>query len=219
MFFNSPKIRSLWLVAILVIAIISGAAWYNFAHQKKMIVDIAEKNSVILVESILASIQSSMKLGHLAEVNDILSRIKSHENIKTLRVVNNDGKILNSSNMMEIGQYLSPAEREAIANHPEARFNLSHEVGVFNSFSKIANAPECQGCHAASKPYIGHLETEFYLSNLNYYIKNERVNAIVSAVISIILIIGSLFAFLKVYSDSPFQLFIRKIDPHSDKKS
>jgi len=218
-YFNSQKIKLIGLIAILVIAIISSASWYNYTHQKKILVDIAEKNSNILVESILASIQSSMKLGHLAELNDILGRIKSHDYIKSLRVVNNDGRILHSSNMKEIGEYLSPEERKAIANHPEERFNLSHEEGVFNSFSKIANVPECQGCHAASKPYIGHVETELYLSNLDYYIKNERVNAIISAGTSIILIIGALFAFLMVYIDRPIQQFISKLDPQPDKKS
>jgi len=209
-FFNSLKIKLIGLIAILVIAIISSASWYNYTHQKKMLVDIAEKNSIVLVESILASIQSSMKLGHLAEVNDILSRIKSHDYIKSLRVVNNDGKILHSSNMKEVGQYLSPDERKAVANHPEERFNLSHEEGVFDSFSKIANSPECQGCHAASKPYIGHLETELYLSNLTTYIKNEQVNAIVSAGTSIILIIGALFVFLMFYIDRPNQTVHQK---------
>src|SRR6185369_11555523 len=91
------------------------------------------------------------------------------------------------------------------------RFVLSNAGDVFDAYSKIPNASECHDCHAASNHYIARLETELYLQNLSQYIKKEQVDSIVSAVISILLIIGVMFMFLMVYVDRPISQLIRSM--------
>lgn len=211
MFLNSLKIKLVGVIAVIVIAIISIASWFNYTQQKKMLVDIAEQSSMILVEGILSSIHISMKLGHTFEANEILSRVKSHNYIKALRIVNDDGRILHSANKKEVGLYLSPEERNAIKTHRQDRFHFSNSDDVFDSYSKIANPPECQGCHSASKPYIAYLETELYLQNLAHFIKQEQINSIASAATIIFLIIAALIVFLMAYVDRPIHLFIKSM--------
>lgn len=211
MIFNSLKLKIVGLVAVIVVAIISIATWHNYTHQKKILTDVAEQNTNILVESILTSVHSAMRFGHTSEVNEILAQVKSREHIKALRIVSDEGQILHSTNKNEIGLYISSEKRTALANHKQVRFIFSNTGDVFDSYSKIPNASECHDCHAASNPYIAHLETELYLQNLSNYIKKEQVESIVSAVISIFLIIGVLFVFLMVYVDRPIYQLIRSM--------
>ena len=190
MLFNSLKLKIVGLIALIVIVIISIATWFTYNHQKKVLLNAAEKSSVILVESLLSSIHSAMDFGHSSEVNNILSRIKSSDQIKALRIVTDDGKILNSTNPAEIGLYLSSEERYNLKSHLQDRFHFINENNTFDSYSKIPNAPECHGCHSASQAHIAHLETELYLNNLTQSVKNEQFNSIASAITIIMLIIG-----------------------------
>ncbi len=211
MLFNSLKLKIVGLVAIIVVAIISIASWYTYNHQKKVLMDSAEKSSILLVESLLNSIHSAMKFGHTEEVNNILSRIKANKQIKALRIVSDDGRILHSTNLTEIGHYLSSEERKNLNSNKQDRFYFVNKEKVFDSYSKIPNAPECHGCHSASQSHIAQLETELYLQNFSQSIKNELVNTIVSAITIIILIIGVFFAFLMYYVDRPIHQFIRSM--------
>jgi HD-GYP domain-containing protein (c-di-GMP phosphodiesterase class II) len=211
MFFNSLKLKIVGLVAIIAVTIISITTWHNYNHQKKILADVAEQSSNILVESILTSIHSAMRFGHTSEVNEILSQVKSREYIKSLRVVSDEGQILHSTNKNEIGYYLSSEKRTALATHKQDRFIFSNAGDVFDSYSKIPNASECHDCHAASNSYIAHLETELYLQNLSQYVKQEKIESVESAVISIFLIIGVLFVFLMVYVDRPIYQLIRSM--------
>lgn len=211
MIFNSFKLKILGLIAVIVIAIISIASWFTFNQQKKVLLDAAEKSSVILVESIQNSIRNAMNFGHSEEVNNILSRIKSNNQIKALRIVTDDGKILNSTNTPEIGHYLSSEERNHLKSNKQDRFYFIHENNTFDSYSKINNGPECYGCHSASQTYIAHLETELYLQNFTQSVKKEQINSIASAVTIIILIIGVLFIFLHYYVDRPIHQLIKSM--------
>jgi HD-GYP domain-containing protein (c-di-GMP phosphodiesterase class II) len=173
-----------------------------------MLNEIAKKNAIVLVESILTSIRTSMKLGHASDVNDILSRVKSHEYIEALRIVDVNGKVLHSADKTQIGHFLSADERKAITNNSSDIFYVSSEANVFDSYSRILNSTECHGCHPATQSTIGYLETELSLDQHIQFIKKEQRHALVSAALIIALIIGALFTFLTLYVDHPIKQLI-----------
>jgi HD-GYP domain-containing protein (c-di-GMP phosphodiesterase class II) len=205
---NSLKIKIVGLVAVIVVVTISISSWLNFVHQKEMLEEVAQQNAIVLIESILTNIHTSMRLGHETEVDDILSRVKSHDYIRAIRIVNSDGEILHSADKSQIGQHLSRDERAAIINNSKDNFQFSSAEDIFGSFSRIANSPECHGCHSASKSTIGYLETELSLTKHVQLIKKEQQNVIFSAILIISLIIGTLFTFLMVYVDRPIKQLI-----------
>jgi len=214
---NSLKIKIVGLAALIVIGAISFSAWVNFSNQKTMQEDLAQQSSIVLVESILTSIHTSMKLGHATEVNEILSRIKSHDYIKALRIINSEGKILHSADKEQVGRYLPPREHTAFINsEKKAVFSFSSERDVFDSFSRIDNEPECHSCHPASQATIGYLETELSLTRHVNFIKKTQQNAIYSAGLIIALIIGTLFTFLMLYVDRPIKQLIRSMQRIED---
>jgi HD-GYP domain-containing protein (c-di-GMP phosphodiesterase class II) len=209
---NSLKIKIVGLVAIIVIITISISSWVNFTNQEKIQEEMAQQSSIVLVESILTSIYSAMRLGHSTEVNDILSRVKSHEYIKELRIISTEGKILHSADKKQIGQYLLPSEQKIFLDSVKKdSFFFIDRHDVFDSYSRINNSPECHGCHPASQATIGFLETELSLSKHVQFLKTTQQNTIYSSVLIIALIIGTLFTFLMLYVDRPVKQLIKSM--------
>lgn len=209
---NSLKIKIVGLVAVIVIVTISISSWINFSNQKSMQEELAQQSSLVLVESILTSLHMSMKLGHADEVDEILARVKSQDYIRALRIIDARGKILHSADKNQIGQHLPQLEYNAFTNSEKNQsLYFSGEGDVFNSFSRINNSPECHACHPASQATIGFLETELSLSKHRQFIKTTQQNAIYSAALIIVLIIGALFAFLILYVDRPVKQLIKSM--------
>jgi HD-GYP domain-containing protein (c-di-GMP phosphodiesterase class II) len=204
---NSLKIKIVGLVAVIVVVTISISSWLNFSHQKAMLTEIAHQNAAVLTESILTSIHASMKLGHATEVDEILSRVKSHEYIQSLRIVDNNGKILHSADKSQIGKYLLPEERKALIVNTNNYFHFSNKQDIFESYSRIPLTADCLRCHPASQS-LGYLETGLSLSKHAQFISKEQQNVFISAAVSIILIIGALFIFLTRYIDRPIKQLI-----------
>jgi HD-GYP domain-containing protein (c-di-GMP phosphodiesterase class II)/methyl-accepting chemotaxis protein len=206
---NSLKIKIVGLVALIVIGTISISSWINFSYQKTMQEVLAQQSSIVLVESILTSIHTSMEFGHAAEVNNILARVKSQEYIRALRIIDTSGKILHSADKNQVGRYLPQPEYNAFVNSAaKDYFFFSGADDVFDSFSRINNNSACHGCHPASQATIGFLETELSLSKHVHFIKKTQQNAIYSAALIIALIIGTLFIFLMLYVDRPVKQII-----------
>jgi HD-GYP domain-containing protein (c-di-GMP phosphodiesterase class II) len=205
---NSLKIKIVGLVAVIVITAIAISSWLNFLHQKTMQNDIARQNAVVLTESILTSIQSSMRLGHSSEINTILSNIKFHDYILALRIVDPDGKVLHSADKSQIGSYLSAEERSALRSNSKDHFTFSNHPDIHDSYSRIPNSPECHACHSATQATIAFLETELSLAKHVQFVQEEQRNSIISAILIITLIIGALFVFLVLYVDKPIKQLI-----------
>lgn len=209
---NSLKIKIVGLVALIVIGTISISSWINFSNQKKMQEELAQQSSIILAESILTSIHSSMKFGHATDVNQILARVKSQDYIKALRIFDTSGKILHSAEINQIGQYLQhQGFKEFVKSAKTEGIFFSGTQDVFDSYSRINNSPECHGCHPASQATIGFLETELSLAKHAQFIKTTQQNTINSAILIIVLIIGTLFTFLMVYVDHPIKQLIKSM--------
>lgn len=211
MIINSLKIKIICLAAIIIIAVISIAAWSNYKEQKTMVEHITEKSSLVLIDSIVSNIQNAMKAGHTTAINDILFKVKSQDHIKALRIVDEHGKILHSADRLQIGHYLSPEERSRLSNSTSDHFYFSNNKNELDSYSRIANTADCHGCHDPKKPYIAFIETEVALDDLIEYIDLGRKNSIISSGIIVILIIGALFSFLIFYVDHPIRTLIKSM--------
>lgn len=209
--FNSLKIKIVGIVAVIVIAIISISSWFNYSHQKKMLETVSQQNSLILVDSILSSIQTSMKLGHSKDIDKILGRLQSNNYIESLRIVDINGKILHSADPQQVGKLLSSDERKTLASETRDSFTISGNQELFDSYTRIKNSPECNGCHPASMTTIAFLEAELSTSNYLQFIKKGQQNYLISTVVIIVLIVGTLFLFLTHYVDKPIQQLIKSM--------
>ncbi len=212
---NSLKTKIVGIVSLIVIAVVSYVSWNHYNYQKAVIESIVEKSSVLLIESVVANIQSSMKAGHTTAINTILHEAKLHHHIKELRVIDNDGTILHSADKNDIGKELTAEERDKIISTKQNHFYFTNKKNNLDSYTRILNTPDCHGCHDARKPVIAIIEAEISLDELAGYIRLEKKNTIVYSAVMIMLIIGTLFAFLTLYVDRPVRSLIadmRKIE-------
>lgn len=208
MILNSLKIKIVGMVALIVIVVISFVSWHHYHDQKVVFEAIVEKSAVMLSESVASNIQSSMKQGHTSSINTILLEAKGHDHVKELRIIDAEGSIIHSIDKNDIGKELSQEEREKIVGTKQNHFYFTNQEYNLDSYTRIANTPDCHGCHDAKKPFIGLIEVEISLDELASYISVEKRNAILSAVVMIILIVGTIFVFLTTYVDRPVRSLI-----------
>lgn len=211
MILNSMKMKIVGMVAVIVIAVVTIVSTYTFQHQKELIEDAAQQTSGMLVESIVTSITNSMKFGHTSGINEILSGIQKHEYIKSLRIVDDSGVVLNSADPAEVGMTIPTGERNVLVNLKSETIHASTGPDYFHSFSRISNASECTGCHGTSAVNIAVLETELSLVPLTNHIKSNQINSIISAVVLILLIICITLVSLTMYVDNPIRLLIKSM--------
>jgi putative nucleotidyltransferase with HDIG domain len=202
---NSLKIKILTLVTLIMVLIISSVAYINFSHQKEMLHEIANRNTSVLVETIKSSIGNAMLSGHSSEVSNIFARIRSREFVKSVRIVDASGKILNSAAPEEIGKQIP---RLGEQEHAPRNFGFLAEDGAFVSYARISNSPPCYKCHAASQETLGLLEIKLSLDYMNGFISRERDTAVLSSLLLITLIFSTICLFLILYVDKPIQKLI-----------
>ncbi|HEY5973553.1 MAG TPA: HD domain-containing phosphohydrolase, partial [Geobacteraceae bacterium] len=201
---NSLKVKILGIVCIIVVAIVTAAGVVNFQLQKQLIDSINDQNSFVLTETIKNSISDVMRTGHSDQVRVILSRISSQDVIKSIRIFDTNGKILNSANHAEIGKSIPAddliASKSGISHH--------HTNGISTSMAVIRNSPACHGCHDASKETLGVLQVDVSLDYLDTILTSIKNNSLLSTAIIILLITITISFFLIFYVDKPIRQLI-----------
>jgi putative nucleotidyltransferase with HDIG domain len=206
---NSLKVKILGLVAVIIVAIISLAAIINFQLQKQMIASITEHNTQMLTETVKSSIAIAMRSGRADDIRNILAHINtSQESIKSIRLLDSAGKILNSSDSGEIGTMVSQDELAALRSRMSDHPTMHSGTNIFSAFSPIRNTPDCHGCHEPSQEILGVLQINITLDYLKSYLTNFRNNSVTSTVLIIVLITITISIFLIYYVDKPITLLI-----------
>jgi len=202
---NSLRIKILALVTLILIFIISSVAYINFRQQKEMLHEIAYRNTSVMIETIKSSVANAMLSGRSDEIGSIFARIKSREFVKSIRIVDPQGKIINSADRDEIGSRIPEEERQAL---PRRNLSLLPEDGIFVSYAHIFNAPQCYGCHAAGREILGLLEIKLSLDYMESFISRERDTAIASSLLLLVLIVATIYVFLFVYVEKPIRKLV-----------
>lgn len=207
-FMNSLKVKILGLVTAIVVAIITVAAFVNFQLQKQMITSITEQNAMMLTETVKSSIASTMRSGRAGEVRNILANINAQDSIKTIRILDSGGKILNSSDSGEIGKLVSEDEVAALQSQDSVKTTPHSDPNIFATLSVIHNSPACHGCHDPSQDVLGILEIDITLDNLQNFLATFKNNSVTSTALIIFLITITISVFFIYYVDTPISILI-----------
>ena len=206
---NSLKIKILTLVTLILVVIISSVAYLNFRQQKEMLHEIANRNTNVLIETIKSSVANAMLSGRSEEVGSIFAKIKSREFVKSIRIVDQRGIILNSADREEIGGNVPDLGEQALQPGSQSA-GLSGES--FVSYTRIFNAPQCYKCHPASAETLGLLEIKLSLDHMNGFIARERDLAIYSSILLVFLTVATIFVFLVIYVERPIRMLIGNME-------
>jgi len=203
--FNSLKIKILSLISLILVLIISSVAFINFLQQKEMLNEIANRNTSVLIETIKSSIANAMLSGHSDEVGNIFTKIKSREFVKSIRILDAQGKVLNSADKDEIGRRIPELGTQGL---PPRNLTLLPKDGAFVTYTKIYNAPQCYKCHPATADTLGLLEIKLSLDYINGYITRERDTAIFSSVLLVLLTFTVICVFIIHYVERPIRQLV-----------
>lgn len=196
------------MITLIVVLIVATFGYLEFRNQQRIINRISARNSQILATTIQNNIENVMMSGKSDEVTRILERLKTHESISRLRIFDEDGRILNSSDKREIGNRVEARELEAYRKGNILHLDDEKSDQKFHSISLIYNKPACQGCHDASQTVLGALEIELPIGYLQTYLDMGKSFSLTSTLFMVLLIFITISLFLHVYVNRPLKAII-----------
>lgn len=205
---NSLKTKILSLITLVIVAIVAISGYIGFEIQKRMTSEMAEQNNAILTETIKSSISNAMRSGLSAEVGAILSQIRNQDVIKAIRIVDQNGTILNSADPGEVGKAIPQTEAELLKQGATIPLHRSTTNDSNLSMAPLYNSPACHSCHPPSKAILGFLYTELSLKQLDALTARQRNSVIISAIAIILLVTVTISTFFFFYVDKPIQKIV-----------
>ncbi|SNB44836.1 HD domain-containing phosphohydrolase [Geobacter sp. DSM 9736] len=206
---NSLKVKILGLITAIALLIIAASAYINVQQQKHLTTDIIERDAQVLTETIRTAIADVMRSGHHADVRSIFSRIRSENHIRSLRIVNQEGVVLNSAVAGEIGAITPSRELKEIRSGNHERVHNMAGTRVYHSLTPIYNGPHCSGCHDPARKVLGVLELEMSLDYVNDFFQEGRRFILVTTSVLVLLLVACVFLFLHIYVDKPVRQMVR----------
>jgi len=150
----------------------------------------------------LASLKHAMQKNDNSMVADILSNIHKDSLIQQLWILNNDGKIMQSTNPADIGKVVptnqtgcSECHQISSSDRPRS-IRLNMATSYLRVSVPILNETDCQVCHGKSSTHLGVLLVDASLSGANAHYREEMLINLIITIISLAVIL--LFAFLMV---------------------
>jgi HD-GYP domain-containing protein (c-di-GMP phosphodiesterase class II) len=204
---TSLKTKIFGIITIIVVTIVSASSLVTLKQQNETITGIAHRNTAMLAETIKGSITDAMLSGHSGDIRKIFFQISNQKLIKTLRIIDESGKVLNSANPDEIGK---TAFSKPLLAYKRGKNTAGTYLGEneFVSISPILNSPACSGCHDPSIKVLGLLEIETPTDYLIGFLANTKRQIVLTAAVIILLLLVSIFFFLVIYLDTPIKSLI-----------
>jgi len=159
-----------------------------------------KQRSVMLLDATLdifyTGLDHSMMHSHDKDVQHIIEQISSSKIIDHIRVFNEPGVILYSSDSSEVGRNM----RKTAPNHLKGSLDKRsifrmEDRNIYSTILPIENKPSCQKCHD-EMPNIAYLDldTDFTRAEINFYTGSIHIIFLAIAVI-IVLFFGFYFLF------------------------
>jgi len=154
-FINNVLIKTKVIVVLItvLVGIFGLSTLITVSIQRKSLLEDKTQDAVIITELIENSIASSMSKGKAEEVQQILLDINKSREINRIRILTDEGKILKSSDLSEIG---APSKEYILFGsstpNPIIRDNLIYV------YRPIKNRPQCYRCHDPKSKINGIIE-------------------------------------------------------------
>jgi signal transduction histidine kinase len=207
------KLRHKIILHVAVIGILT-AILLTFLYiqtQRNIIHTMSRQKAELAGSMIESSIFSAMKEGRLERVQTTLQEISSPSDIKKIRIISSQGKILRSSEADEIGSTVEASTldkmNEFLSKKSQSDIIFISQKSAIQGFHIIENRNECFNCHSPSKKINGILEVNIdYAATVALLQKNQLKGIIIALLSLAILIFVILRLFEKIINRPIFQL-------------
>jgi PAS domain S-box-containing protein len=202
-----------------------GVSWYALINsEKKKLTENAVKHTASYSDLIKRSISYDMLTSHKEDIQHVVESIGSKEDIKTIRILDDRGRIFSSSQPQEIGRLVqrSRAACQSCHTYPNkpsetlmdgrqwTTYKDKDGNRVLTFVEPIYNEPSCYTatCHVHSKNQrvLGILTTEFSLFSLDRDIQEKTLYITLYAAVFVGVTSLVLFLFLWRFIHKPVSL-------------
>jgi hypothetical protein len=157
--------------------------------QRNVIFATSTRKAELVGAVVQGSIFEAMKAGQPDEVRAILENIALSQDIQKIRIVNPEGKILNSSHSEEIGETIFEGPKESLKkflSDPESAQSVPRKSGKFlKEYRLITNDPDCHACHNPQAKINGVLEVSLDYSPVFSILKTNTYRGILISLASL----------------------------------
>ncbi len=193
------KLKHKIIFHVFVIGLISvfGLTALYVNAEKDLIKALAGQKTELVGYMIDCNVRHQMMKGDTDAIPINLERLTQSSTIDRLRILDLDGKILSSSQGVEIGTTLPPEERAVVrqlfSDPDQAELFTIKPVSGTKSYIALENRPECAECHTQDAPFNGILEIKLDESLEAELLQRKRGQGILIAFTTLVLLTFVIF--------------------------
>jgi putative nucleotidyltransferase with HDIG domain len=203
---DSLKIKILGLTTAIMLLALGLTAWHNIETQKEMLERFVTQDGRILGETIRNSIISSMASGLNEEVAPRLEQISKDPAIQGVRIFDETGRILTSSDVNEIGSIVSASDLLAYRSGKHSYSTTLQGLETHTTLVPIHNAAKCYVCHDSKNRILGILDVHLSLAEMANIQSKGRHATLLSSFCALLILIISITIFILLYVDTPLRI-------------
>ncbi len=198
---------------IVVIGISAGAllTYLYLSTQKNIIKTLTHEKADLVSSMIEYTVTHRMQAGKQDDIGRALQQIADSEKIERLRIIDMKGKILESSSINEIGNFIPETRikklNELYSSADKAPIPQIRHISENQSISAIRNREECFVCHSPEKKIIALLEIDLKETPTAEFIYKTQLRSVIISFFALgILIFITLRLFEKIINRPLSQL-------------
>ncbi len=175
--------------------------------QRNIINTMSRQKAELAGSMIESSIFSAMKEGRSERVQTTLQEIASTGDIKKIRIISPQGKILRSSEKDEIGSTVEASTldktNEFLSKKKKASIFFIRPESTIQGFRVIENRRDCFSCHASQKKINGILEVNIDSPATTALLQKSQLKGVAIALLSLVILIFVIFRLFEKLINRP----------------
>jgi len=192
-------------IGIVLVVVFGASSYIMFRYQSEKALDATRSQAILLTRSLKNSIRIGMETGHTEAMMSIFHTVGSLPGVEKLRVFNEDGRILYSAKVSEIGRLTEELDY-AVYRSPERSTPFKSEDTGHRSFcmvEPIENEQRCQRCHRPDVEVLGVLDVCLSMEATEKDIEVNRLLILSFTGLAILLTSAMVSILLKRFVSSP----------------
>jgi two-component system NtrC family sensor kinase len=222
---KSLALKSIFVIAAVLILTIGIFAFININLQRKHLIEGMEQNAIQLSQTIEKSIRHDMLTARSDFVQRTIEDIGKQYGIEKVRIFDKEGKIIAADSTEEIGNFIDKKAEACYICHsdrnPLKRLSTQDTTRIFKSewgnrvlgvVNPIYNEPECynSACHYHPKEQnvLGVMDILISLADLDEQIEAGRRQILIYFIFSFLFISVSISLVIFVFVNTPIHKLI-----------
>ena len=199
----------LFILCVLIL-FMGGLTYFITRWQRSTFAKSAHHYSKVLGETICDSIATEMELGRSDLVQETLERIgKGSPQIRTLRILGQQGQILRSVESGEVGKRIDLTLLKSYLRDESALFEHRKDGEPVLSFIKpFPNRSQCHRCHDQKESIIGFLVLDISIKPLEELVSSSQTFILGGMGITLLMVVGSILLITSKWVRAPLSRVI-----------